>query len=57
METELTGLFNRDGRVVGVRARTTNVEMEVHAGLAVGADGRSPRRIYWAHRFVRMADD
>ncbi len=40
METEVTELINQDGRVVGVRARKTNGEMEVHAGLVVGADGR-----------------
>ena len=40
METEVTGLIKQDGRVVAVRARKTNGEMEVHAGLVVGADGR-----------------
>ena len=40
METEVTGLIEQDGRVVGVRARKPDGEMEVHAGLVVGADGR-----------------
>jgi 2-polyprenyl-6-methoxyphenol hydroxylase-like FAD-dependent oxidoreductase len=40
METDVTGLIEQDGRVVGVRARKPDGEMEVHAGLVVGADGR-----------------
>lgn len=39
METEVTGLIKQDGRVA-VRARKTDGEMEVHASLVVGADGR-----------------
>jgi len=40
METDVTGLIEQDGRVVGVRARKPDGEMEVHTGLVVGADGR-----------------
>jgi len=37
---EVTGLLERDGRVVGVRAQTPDGPREVHADLVVGADGR-----------------
>jgi 2-polyprenyl-6-methoxyphenol hydroxylase-like FAD-dependent oxidoreductase len=40
MDTDVTGLIEQDGRVVGVRARKPDGEMEVRAGLVVGADGR-----------------
>ncbi|WP_447983307.1 FAD-dependent monooxygenase [Nitrospira sp. Nam74] len=40
MEGEVSELFEQDGRVVAVRARKTDGEMEVHTGLVVGADGR-----------------
>ena len=41
MEAEVTGLVEESGRVVGVRAKTPNGEIEVRADLVVGADGRS----------------
>jgi 2-polyprenyl-6-methoxyphenol hydroxylase-like FAD-dependent oxidoreductase len=40
MEAEVTGLIEEDGIVAGVRARTPNGQLEVRAGLVVGADGR-----------------
>ena len=40
MRTEATRLIEEDGRVVGLRARTPAGELEVRAGLVVGADGR-----------------
>ena len=40
MDTAVTGLIEQDGRVVGVRARKPDGEVEVRAGLVVGADGR-----------------
>ena len=41
MEAEVTDLLIEDGRVVGVRARTPQGELEVRASLVIGADGRS----------------
>jgi 2-polyprenyl-6-methoxyphenol hydroxylase-like FAD-dependent oxidoreductase len=41
MEAEVTRLVEESGRVVGVRAKTPNGEIEVRADLVVGADGRS----------------
>jgi len=41
MQAEVTGLIEESGRVVGVRAKTANGEIEVRADLIVGADGRS----------------
>ena len=40
METEVTGLIEESGRVVGVQAKTANGEIAIHADLVVGADGR-----------------
>jgi 2-polyprenyl-6-methoxyphenol hydroxylase-like FAD-dependent oxidoreductase len=40
MEAEVIDLIEEDGRVAGVRARTTSGEIEVRADLVVGADGR-----------------
>ena len=40
MATEATGLIEQQGRIVGVRARTDDGELEVHADLCVAADGR-----------------
>jgi 2-polyprenyl-6-methoxyphenol hydroxylase-like FAD-dependent oxidoreductase len=40
MKTEATELLERGGRVIGVRAKTPNGQLEVHAPLTVGADGR-----------------
>jgi 2-polyprenyl-6-methoxyphenol hydroxylase-like FAD-dependent oxidoreductase len=40
MEAEVTGLLIEDGRVAGVRATTKQGELEVHADLVLGADGR-----------------
>jgi 2-polyprenyl-6-methoxyphenol hydroxylase-like FAD-dependent oxidoreductase len=41
MKTEVIGLIEESGHVVGVSAKTSNGEMEVRADLVVGADGRS----------------
>jgi 2-polyprenyl-6-methoxyphenol hydroxylase-like FAD-dependent oxidoreductase len=40
MRTEVTGLLEKNGRVVGVRATTPDGPAEFHATLTVGADGR-----------------
>src|SRR5262245_45990310 len=40
METEVTGLLEESGRVVGVRAHSKHGPLEVRADLVVGADGR-----------------
>lgn len=40
MQTEGVGLIERDGRVIGVRAKTAAGEIEIQAKLVVGADGR-----------------
>lgn len=41
MEAEVTGLIEENGRVVGIRATTSDGPLEVRADLVVGADGRS----------------
>jgi 2-polyprenyl-6-methoxyphenol hydroxylase-like FAD-dependent oxidoreductase len=41
MEAEVIDLIEQSGRVVGVRARTLDGEIEVRADLVVGADGRT----------------
>src|ERR1700674_4881744 len=41
METEVTGLIEESGRVVGVRAKTPVGALEIRAELVVGADGRN----------------
>jgi 2-polyprenyl-6-methoxyphenol hydroxylase-like FAD-dependent oxidoreductase len=40
MQAEVTGLIEEDGRIVGVRATTGSDDVEIRAGLTVGADGR-----------------
>src|SRR5262249_21308262 len=40
METEVVDLLMQDSRVVGIRANTSGGELEVHADLVIGADGR-----------------
>ena len=40
MCAEATDLIEEEGRVVGVRARTPEGELTIHADLVVGADGR-----------------
>lgn len=40
MQTEATGVIERDGRVVGVKAKTAGGEIEIEADLVVAADGR-----------------
>jgi 2-polyprenyl-6-methoxyphenol hydroxylase-like FAD-dependent oxidoreductase len=40
METEAVDLLMEGSRVTGVRARTPHGELEVHADLVIGADGR-----------------
>jgi 2-polyprenyl-6-methoxyphenol hydroxylase-like FAD-dependent oxidoreductase len=41
MQTEVTGLIEENGRVVGVRGNTAAGQVEVRADLVVGADGRN----------------
>jgi 2-polyprenyl-6-methoxyphenol hydroxylase-like FAD-dependent oxidoreductase len=41
METEVTGLIEEGGRVVGVQARGLEGDLEVRADLVVGCDGRT----------------
>jgi 2-polyprenyl-6-methoxyphenol hydroxylase-like FAD-dependent oxidoreductase len=40
METEVVDLLMKDSRVTGVRANTPEGELEIHADLVIGADGR-----------------
>src|SRR5256885_2813625 len=40
METEVIDLLIENERVIGVRAKTPQGELEVHADLVIGADGR-----------------
>jgi 2-polyprenyl-6-methoxyphenol hydroxylase-like FAD-dependent oxidoreductase len=40
MQAEVTDLIEQDGRVVGVRAKTAEGNLEVRSALTVGADGR-----------------
>ena len=40
METEVVDLLMEGARVIGVRAKTPQGELEVHADLVIGADGR-----------------
>src|SRR5207244_4334289 len=40
METEVFDLLIENERVIGVRAKTPHGELDVHAGLVIGADGR-----------------
>jgi 2-polyprenyl-6-methoxyphenol hydroxylase-like FAD-dependent oxidoreductase len=72
METEVTGLIEEDGRIVGVRGNSPAGPLEVRATLVVGADGRSsvvrdysglpiedlgaPTDVIWM-RLSRHADD
>lgn len=41
MEAEVIGLIEHSGRIIGVRAKTPDGEIEVRADLVVGADGRT----------------
>jgi len=40
MRAEAHALIENNGRITGVRATTASGDLEVHAGLVVGADGR-----------------
>lgn len=40
MRAEAVGLIEHSGRVVGLRAKTPRKELEIHADLVVGCDGR-----------------
>jgi 2-polyprenyl-6-methoxyphenol hydroxylase-like FAD-dependent oxidoreductase len=40
METEVVDLLMEDSRVAGVRAKTPGGDLDVHADLVIGADGR-----------------
>jgi 2-polyprenyl-6-methoxyphenol hydroxylase-like FAD-dependent oxidoreductase len=42
METEVTGLIEENGRIVGVRGNSPAGPLEVRATLVVGADGSNP---------------
>jgi 2-polyprenyl-6-methoxyphenol hydroxylase-like FAD-dependent oxidoreductase len=41
MNTEVTGLIEESGRVIGVHAKTPQGTIEIFADLIIGADGRS----------------
>jgi 2-polyprenyl-6-methoxyphenol hydroxylase-like FAD-dependent oxidoreductase len=41
MDTEVTGLIEEDGRIIGVRAKNKEGELEILTGLVIGADGRN----------------
>ena len=41
MQTEVVGLIEEQGRIVGIEARAPAGPVEVRADLVVGADGRS----------------
>jgi len=72
METEVIGLIEEDGRIVGVRGNSPAGPLEVRATLVVGADGRNsvvrdcsglpiedlgaPTDVLWM-RLSRHADD
>jgi len=40
VQTEAVDLIEDDGRIAGVRAKTTDGSIEIRSGLTVGADGR-----------------
>lgn len=40
MQTEGTDLIESDGRITGVRAKSTQGDLSIHADLVVGTDGR-----------------
>ncbi len=40
VQTEAVDLIDEGGRIIGVRAETTDGPLEIRAGLTVGADGR-----------------
>jgi len=40
MQAEVTDLIEQDGRIAGVRVKTPDGTIEIHAPLIVGADGR-----------------
>ena len=40
METEVTGIIEQDGRVIGLHAKSNQGELDIHADLSVAADGR-----------------
>ncbi len=40
METEATGLIEQDSRIVGLCAKAPQGDLEIHADLVVGCDGR-----------------
>jgi len=53
MQTEATGLLTDGAKVLGVRASTPQGEIEIHADLTVGADGRHSTLREGAHLPVR----
>ena len=72
METEVTGLIEENGRIVGIRGKEPAGPVEVRADLVVGADGRNsvvracsglavedlgaPTDVLWM-RLAKRADD
>jgi len=72
MQTDVTGLIEEAGSVVGVRANTPDGSLEVRADLVVGADGRhsvvrakaglsieefgAPMDVLWFHLSRRPSD-
>ncbi len=40
MESEVTGILEMDGRVIGLQAKTSQGELKVYADLSIAADGR-----------------
>jgi len=72
MQAEVTDLIEQDGRIAGVRAKTPDGMIEIHAPLTIGADGRrsvvreraglqvmdlgAPMDVLWM-RFSRKASD
>jgi 2-polyprenyl-6-methoxyphenol hydroxylase-like FAD-dependent oxidoreductase len=40
VQTEAVDLIEENGRIVGVRAKSTNGPIEIRSGLTIGADGR-----------------
>jgi len=40
MQAEATDLIEANGRVIGLRAKTPDGELEIHADLVIGCDGR-----------------
>lgn len=48
MNTNATGLIEKDGKIKGVRAKHFNEELEIEADIVVGADGVDSKVGQWA---------